>query len=200
MRFKKIWKVVCALVILVAVVAPVIPANADTGTGQTACPLFETGVMAGYGVGNIPEGKYRPLLMVWHIGFKLKQFSSREPETKRDTLFLFLEPQVNPSFSPATNVEFGIGCGLKYRHHITERVSAYCMVSVGPQWMSLQTKKQADGFLFSDMAGVGLSVLITERSAIDLEFRGRHLSNAGLKLPNGGINSCVGVVGYSVFF
>lgn len=47
---------------------------------------------------------------------------------------------------------------------------------------------------------VALSVSVTERSAVNLELRGRYPSNAGLTWPNGGINSCLGVVGYSVFF
>ncbi|MBW2675610.1 MAG: acyloxyacyl hydrolase [Deltaproteobacteria bacterium] len=85
-------------------------------------------------------------------------------------------------------------------HHITDRLSAYVMASVGPHWMTLQTDDQANGFIFSDMVGVGLAIFVTDNSALNLEFRVRHLSNAGLAIPNGGVNSYFGTVGYSVFF
>jgi len=169
-------------------------------TSQSSCPVSESGFVIGYGTGNIEEGEYRPLLMIWHIGFPLKQCSPRGSDGRQNVLSWYLEPQINPAFTPSTNVEFGIGIGLKYMHHIVERFAVYAMASVGPHWITLQTRNQTNGFIFSDMAGVGGSIFITDRSALNLELRVRHLSNAGLEKPNGGIDSWFGAVGYSVFF
>jgi lipid A 3-O-deacylase len=189
-----------AFVVLAVLTVMVTAGRSGAEVGQGCFAVSESGVVVGYGTGNIPEGTYRPLLMIWHVGFNLKEFSSGREDGRKNAISVYLEPQVNPAFSPRTDVEFGIGIGLKYMHHITDRLSAYCMASVGPHWITLQTKDQANGFIFSDMAGVGLSIFVTDTSAFDLGFRARHLSNAGLSKPNGGINSYFGTVGYSVFF
>ncbi len=160
----------------------------------------ESGLILGYGAGNISEGKYRTMLVIWHIGFNLKEFSSGAVGGRKNAISFFLEPQINPVTAPSTDVEFGVGIGLKYMHHITDHVSAYLMTSVGPHWITVKTVDQSNGFIFSDMLGVGLSIFLTDSSAIDLGFRIRHLSNAGLHRPNGGIDSCFGTVGYSIFF
>ena len=189
-----------AFVVLTVLATFVAPGRADAETGQTCLPLYESGVVIGYGTSNIEEGKYKPLLMIWHIGFDLKEFTSERSVDRNNTISLYLEPQINPAFSPETDMEFGVGIGLKYMHQITDRLSAYVMASVGPHWITLQTKNQANGFIFSDMAGVGLSIFVTKSAALNLEFRARHISNAGLAEPNGGINSYFSAIGYSVFF
>jgi hypothetical protein len=172
--------------------------RAGAELGQPCLPVSESGVVVGYGAGDIAEGEYRPFLIIWHVGFNLKEFPSGRSDGRENALSWYLEPQINPSFSPRTDVEFGVGVGLKYMHHITDKLAAYAMASVGPHWITLQTSDQANGFIFADTLGVGLSIFVTDRSALNLEFRARHLSNGGLAMPNGGINSCFGAVGYGV--
>jgi opacity protein-like surface antigen len=189
--------------VFMAVIIMTVVAMASTGNAENnrfSWSLSELGVVFGHGSGNISEGVYRTELMICHIGFNLKEFSSGSPEGRKNTLTFFLEPQINPSFSPSTDVEFGAGLGLKYRYHLTEWLSAYGMASIGPHWMTLQTADQVSGFMFCEMIGVGLSMFVTDRSALNLEFRARHISNGGLKEPNGGLDACFGAVGYSVFF
>lgn len=198
MRFKKIAR--NGFVVLTILTTLIAADGVAAEDRRPSFPVSESGVVIGYGSSNIAEGKYRPLLMMWHIGFKLKEIPSGQVGGRNHTISFYLEPQINPAFSPATNVEFGVGIGLKYMHHMTDRLSAYIMASVGPHWITLQTNTQANGFVFSDMIGVGLSIFVTDRSALNLEFRARHLSNADLAEPNGGINSCFGAIGYSVFF
>ena len=195
---KKTQKIVVAVAAVIAILA--VNGSADAETGCTWPSVSESGVILGYGEGNISEGKYRPFLMIWHIGFNLKDFPSARSAGRNNALSFFLEPQVNPAFSPRTDVEFGVGIGLQYRHYLTERLSAYIMASVGPHWITLQTADQENGFIFADTAGVGVSLLVTEKASLDLGVRIRHLSNAGIAEPNGGIDTWLGTVGYSVFF
>jgi hypothetical protein len=82
----------------------------------------------------------------------------------------------------------------------TDRLSIYIMGSVGPHYISIVTKDQANGFIFSDVIGTGLYYYLSKDSAINVGYRVRHLSNAGLAEPNGGIDTHFGVIGYSVFF
>lgn len=198
MRFGTVLRNACMLLTVLAILVAADRAGAEDE--QIWPPVSESGVMVGYGYTKVAEGRYKPFLMIWHVGFNLKEFPSGRSDGRKNTLSWYLEPQINPSFSPRTDAEFGVGVGLKYMHHITDRLSAYAMASVGPHWITLQTSDQADGFIFSDTVGMGLSIFVTDKSAINLEFRARHLSNAELAQPNVGIDSLFGVVGYSVFF
>ena len=139
------------------------------------------------------------MLLSWQLGYDLKRLFKNLPKYG-GTLTGFLEPQINPVFSPETDVEFGVGIGLKYRHPLTETLSGYVMASVGPHFISVKTQDQANGFIFFDTASLGLSFFLTPKSAVDLEYRFRHMSNGGIKQPNNGINIHMVAIGYTLFF
>ncbi|MEA1970007.1 MAG: acyloxyacyl hydrolase [Thermodesulfobacteriota bacterium] len=188
------------LITLVVFAVLVTSDNAGATSGGICCPVTESGIVIGYGTGNVEEGKYEPVLMIWHIGFSLKELPSGQHEDRKDMISFYIEPQINPVTRPETDVEFGVGAGLKYMHHITNSLSAYLMASVGPHWVTINTESQARGFVFSSTIGLGISVFVTDKSAVTLGYRVRHLSNANFRKPNGGIDTCFGTIGYSVFF
>jgi hypothetical protein len=159
----------------------------------------ESTAIVGYGTGNVTEGNYEPLLLIWRLGWNLKQFFPAL-ENQTGTLSCYIEPQVNPVFDRETDIECGVGLGLKYMHPLTDSVGAYFFVSVGPHYVSVKTSDQVNGFIFSDTIGAGLSFFVTERSSINVEYRLRHMSNADIEQPNAGINTHFGTIGYSVFF
>ncbi|MCK4535354.1 MAG: acyloxyacyl hydrolase [Syntrophobacterales bacterium] len=185
---------------LIIFVVFVTSGNAGATAGGICCPLTESGIVIGYGTGNVEEGKYEPVLMIWHIGFSLKEFPLEQPGDRKNIISFYIEPQINPATRPETDVEFGVGAGLKYMHHITNSLSAYLMASVGPHWITINTESQTNGFAFSSMIGLGISVFVTDKSAVNLGCRVRHLSNADLGKPNGGIDTYFGTIGYSVLF
>ncbi len=167
---------------------------------RTSDRLFtEMAVITGFGTGDIPEGNYQPILLIGHFGINLKRYF-RKLENHRGTFSLFLEPQFNTVVNPSTDFECGIGIGLQYMYPITEKLSAYIMGSTGPHYISVVTKEQANGFLFSNAAGAGLYYYLTNNSAINVGYRFRHVSNADLAMPNGGIDTNFAIIGYSVFF
>ena len=155
--------------------------------------------MVGYGSGGLSSEDYETMLLVWHLGFDLKCLF---PELKdhSGSLSGFLEPKINPVLSPRNDVEFGIGVGLKYMHPLTESLSGYVMASVGPHFITVQTPDQANGFIFFDTASLGLSFFLTPKTAVNLEYRFRHMSNAGIKQPNNGVNIHMIAIGYTMFF
>jgi hypothetical protein len=65
------------------------------------------------------------------------------------------------------------------------------MLGSGPHFMSATIRRQIDGFLFSDNLGIGFLKQVSGRRpiALNVQFFFRHLSNAGFKEPNGGINT-----------
>lgn len=173
----------------------------DEQKGSRAGSRFftEMGFIAGFGSGSLPEGNYQPVFVIGHFGVDLKRYL---PGLKNHsgTLSVFLEPQINPVVNPQTDFEFGIGIGLQYMHPIIGNLSVYVLGSVGPHYISVVTSKQANGFIFADTIGGGFYYYLTKDSAINVGYRLRHMSNANLADPNGGIDTNSGVIGYSVFF
>lgn len=159
----------------------------------------EVSYTVAYGRGNISKGTYRPVLMTVRLGYDLKHLVPCL--TDHDgTISVYIEPQINLAFSPETDIEFGIGFGIKYLHFWSEWMVGYVFGSVGPHYISVVTDDQANGFIFSDTIGIGLAWFLKDRSAINIEYRLRHMSNAGLAEPNEGIDTHFVAIGYYIFF
>lgn len=158
----------------------------------------EIGFIAGVGFGEVTEGNYIPVPFILHLGLDMKRWLPFL-ERHRGALSLYMEPQGVIAFNSEVNVEAGIALGLKYRHPLTEAVSGYVLASVGPHYYSLQTADQANGLLFADTVGVGVNLFFSPGVALDVGYRFRHLSNAELAHPNGGIDNHFIMVGLSFF-
>lgn len=119
------------------------------------------------------------------------------------------QPQFNFSQFKETNGsptitrghEYGFNGGFLIRGFLWEdRISPYFVISAGPHHVSGVPDRQAPGFIFSDNSFFGLSIGLKESLYLDLRFGFRHISNAGLQNPNGGINNWVGNAGFVVAF
>ena len=188
---------VLLLVILISIsqTAPAYSAAKDSG------PIWftESGLVTGIGTGSISEGNYEPVLIIWHLSKDLAPYFN-SLAGHRWSLSFICEPQVNPVFNPHSDLEFGIGVGLKFRYPITDKLVPYLLGAVGPHYVSVQTKDQASGFIFSNTIGAGIEYRFNRKYAMNIGYRLRHISNAGLKSPNGGINTQFGTAGFSVFY
>ena len=73
------------------------------------------------------------------------------------------------------------------------------MLGSGPHYINAQTQRQAKGFIFSDNLAAGIRLPLPAHLAgeFNIQYRLRHISNAGLKSPNGGINNGFLVVGFT---
>lgn len=160
---------------------------------------MESAFISGIGTGKILEGHYQPLLLIWHLGIDMKKYFL-SLEKHRGSLSGFFEIQFNPAFEPEDNFEFGISPGIQYRYPFTEKLAGYLLLSIGPHYISLVTAHQENGFIFSDAVGGGFYYLLDGNSAITLGYRFRHMSNAGLNMPNEGIDTHFITFGYSNFF
>lgn len=160
--------------------------------------ITEAGFISGYGRGSVDEGSYKTLLMIAHFGADINRFIPAL-RNHRGVFSFFLEPQVNPALQQS-DIEFGLGMGFQYTYPLTESISPYFLLLTGPHYISVNTTTQANGFNFSTAAGAGFYLLLTRNIALNCGYRYRHMSNADLKLPNGGINSHIGLLGVSFFF
>ena len=168
-------------------------------TIENGMKLTELTFTAGYGEGQTTEGIYEHILLSINVGFDLAPFFP-QLERYRGITSIFLEPKINPVQKPDTGGEFGVSLGIKYRYPLNETWHCYFMGSVGPHYITVETNDQADGFIFFNTVGAGISFFLTDRSAVNLEYRFRHASNASTHEPNNGIDSHIGTVGYSLFF
>ncbi len=115
-------------------------------------------------------------------------------------LNLLVQPQYNlTKFRHIDNIaneingyEFGVNAGVLIRRVLLgEVLYLYGLISSGPHYVSGTPERQADGFIFSDNFLLGLNVKLLENLFFDFRSGFRHISNAGLNHPNGGVNDLV---------
>lgn len=95
--------------------------------------------------------------------------------------------------------EFGLNVGFLVRNNFcSDRVSLYAAASAGPHFVSGVPDRQSGGFIFSDNLFVGANVLIYRNLYLDIRTGTRHISNAELKQPNGGLNNYVYKAGFMI--
>jgi len=93
--------------------------------------------------------------------------------------------------------EFGFNLGIRYQRPLLQDLHFTASLGSGPYWVTVDTGRQADGFIFSDNLDMGLSYHLPEtRTQFQLRGRYRHISNAGLQEPNGGIDNFFLIFGF----
>jgi lipid A 3-O-deacylase len=198
--FRLFTLLLIVLLLSAALPGAVMPADGAGGEKRAGQPLItESGFVVGYGNADNNDGSYRTLLLIYHMGMDVNRFIPAFRDHK-GTLSCFLEPQFNPVLSPSSNYEYGLGIGIQYAYPVTEIISPYILGVTGPQYISAESPIQAGGLNFASAAGAGLYLRLTRDVALNLGYRYRHVSNANIKTPNGGINSQIGLVGISFFF
>ena len=109
-----------------------------------------------------------------------------------------LQPQFNivrlkPAddfYKKENGFEFGLNGGFLIRHNFfNNRLGIYGMISSGPHFISAAPGRQANGFIFSDNVSLGVNYKINDKIYMDFRPGFRHVSNAGIKSPNRGINT-----------
>ncbi|MFQ5881678.1 MAG: acyloxyacyl hydrolase [Candidatus Methylomirabilales bacterium] len=73
-------------------------------------------------------------------------------------------------------------------------------LGAGIIFLDIDLKNQADGFNFTPQGGFGFHYFVSERTAFTAEWRFHHISNAGTRDENDGINDSLVLGGVSVFF
>ena len=92
--------------------------------------------------------------------------------------------------------EFGLNLGLSYQVPIAPNLIMISSLGSGPYFITVETRRQANGFIFSDNLELGLKYYgPLSNTGIQIRARYRHFSNAGLKSPNGGIDNLFVILG-----
>lgn len=102
---------------------------------------------------------------------------------------------------PHSGVGGGLGTSLRYNFLFAERrFVPYLDANLGIVGIDFDLDRQADGFNFNVGAGGGVHWFVRPRTSIDTEVRWQHISNAGTRRPNDGINDVLFLLGVTHFF
>jgi len=156
---------------------------------------FGVGLM-GSNNGNIKELRYATVIPRWGIGLGDPLAESSWYEGNFD---LLVEAPMLFEYHPEHGFAGGGTLMLRYNFLQLERVVPFIEGGAGVLGTDLDLKEQADGFNFSLQAGLGFHLFVLPRVAITAESRFHHISNAGLRNPNSGINDCLFLIGTSFF-
>jgi len=155
------------------------------------------GIMLQHGIHyyDLPEGSaYRPLMIARYLRYPVFNSFSRL------NLAIELGPQAGVAFTDKVNYEFGFFLNLNLGVAITQWDILSLVVGAGPHFVSVETERQASGFIFSDNFLIAYRrKLLLNADFYELSVYGglRHLSNAGLKKPNKGIDNIIVGIGFA---
>jgi len=178
-------------------------AESSDKVNSDAC-LKEVGFYSGWGTANVGHGDenakvkdYDNVYIAGRFGFNLKKCL----KWNMPGMFLFMvEPFANPVIKPGSNYEAGCSLGLKYAFPLASRFYPYIEGGTGGIYISEKTRRQGSHANFVDHAGAGIYYFIKDDLAVNAGYRFRHISNLGIKRPNGGIETHSVTAGVSLFY
>ncbi|MCC8423723.1 acyloxyacyl hydrolase [Mucilaginibacter sp. UR6-11] len=173
---------------------------------------FVTGIGTQYlgqlaGIGN--KGFAVATNYYYHVRFYELQYYRTIKRNRLSELDLLMQPQYNVNkyglYPESTEFldgyEFGLNVGFLYRKSISgSQFSYYLSLSTGPHYASGVPHRQMSGFLFSNNLFAGLNIKLYKGLYADTRFGIRHMSNAGTRLPNAGVNNVIIKEGFIVEF
>jgi opacity protein-like surface antigen len=109
------------------------------------------------------------------------------------------EPFVSPiASSKGGFVEAGLAFPVfRYNFDVGSRFVPYVEGGSGLMYTDLKGFNLGGKFQFLSFGGLGLSYFLTENHALNIGWRFRHISNAGIHRDNSGLNSFIVQAGFS---
>ncbi len=173
--------------------------------------VHETGIFTGFARTKLDEkGNYDIIPAIGRFGYNLDSigfgfcdllspvFDKVHVKPKGFTEFI-LEPFINTVINPNYNIEAGCAILLKYSYPLTEKIYPYAIGGGGGAYITQHTREEATQWGFTPQLGTGVLYFFKKDTALSVEYRYRHLSNANIKEPNTGINVDMFLVGISFF-
>jgi lipid A 3-O-deacylase len=195
-RFGAGWTAMVLVFFLCA--APAQAERPSEGLGQW---LQEVGVVGAYAYGSLKGDRdFDVASLGVRFGFDLIPFTKKFGLEPPGMLEIIYEPTIGLIMEPDQNVEFGLPIFFRYAYPLTQKLYPYVEVGSGPYYYTLHTYEQSTQFNFISAGGAGLIYFLRDDLAVNAGYRRRHVSNASIKEPNGGIDADVITVGVSWYF
>lgn len=101
---------------------------------------------------------------------------------------------------PTSGFAAGAGSTLRYNFLRNERLIPFIDLNCGILALNFDLERQTNGFAFNVGAGFGTHWFMTDRTALTMEARWQHISNADTKQENDGINDALFLLGLTYFY
>tara|TARA_Y100000815_G_scaffold257437_1_gene266006 strand:+ start:3642 stop:4244 length:603 start_codon:yes stop_codon:yes gene_type:complete len=160
-----------------------------------------------YGTGNINNFLFNDTDYAYKVEFRKVQLYYRL-KRKKLNLDLLFQPEWNTARHELLNYwfvntdaereefmqekkieEYILNLGVVISKEILPWLEVYALGSIGPGYFDTRTERLAKGFAFSDNIALGINLGFMKNWSINIQPSFRHVSNANLKVPNGGYNS-----------
>lgn len=178
----------------VVLVAEIIAFTASPSAAGDRDGLQELAVDTGYGWSQRDNVQVIPLYLrfAWNFPDVID-----EPLADHNiNLKWYIEPWIAGVTNHQNAIEVGLTpIGLKLEYDAGQQVVPFTMAGIGAMYTGLQGINLAGPFEFASFGSVGLRVFLTDQLALSFSYRYRHISNAGLKDPNRGLNTQFVLIG-----
>jgi lipid A 3-O-deacylase len=178
---------------------PAMSPHARSETSKQGVFLDEVGIGSGYVWGDLKrtQGAFRAYPAFLRLGFDINSLFGMPH--RHGTIQLALEPFANAIEKPENGLETGVDVFIRYLHPLSRSVMAVSEIGTGPAYLGIHTREQGGaGVNFLSQLGFGTRIDMSETLSLNLGYRFRHLSCAGIRQPNSGINSNLLTMGLSV--
>ena len=193
---RRIFQLLPTILLATGLLVPAVAA-ADQGKDRTG--VQEWGLLSGYGPSS-RDGIF--LVPLFGRAAWLLPDVVDEPLHEYDlNLKWVVEAWVAGVFdAPGDAFEGGVApIVLKLDYDYGQRFVPYGIGGVGAMYTGLQGQELGGPFEFASFVGGGLHTFLTDRLALTLSWRIRHISNAGIKEPNRGLNTNFFLIGLESF-
>ena len=117
----------------------------------------------------------------------------------RGNLELLVEGTLLAAVAPKGGFVGGASALLRYNFLSWRGLVPFVELGAGLALLELDLDSQSDGLAFAPQGGLGLHWWLSPRASLTASWRLHHLSNAGLRSDNVGINDSLFLVGFTIF-
>jgi lipid A 3-O-deacylase len=196
------WRALVGVLTLL-VAAGASPASAFDPNTTFAKGAFVLSAEGGYGQQMNVEGFSATSDMeFWNVGLRasLLPLGPAGPSILRGALEVGLEPFYQRYMEPEPAFWAGLAAVGRYHFLSLGRVVPYVELGIGAGGTDLNVLEIDSTFSFLIWGGLGVSVFVTDSTAIYAGYRWQHNSNGNTDVPNRGWESSVAVLGVSYYF
>lgn len=189
------------IIFLLLIILPrAIPVSADN---PVSIATGEYGVLTGYGTSHIDFGATRHQVQTWDAILRAGFFLSDDVGRGRwyqGRHEVLLELPYHMAVDHGGRSMVGGYILGHWRFTSMDKFGPYILAGGGPLFVDLGLPTMGTKLCFSYQGGTGVQYFIDKKTALNMEYRYHHISNAGTAEPNEPINSSKILLGVSVYY
>jgi hypothetical protein len=159
-------------------------------------------LLTGFGKAKLQsQGNYYIVPLFVAFNFDLAPGVKKEGIFASRLMQYALEPFVAYAAKPDNNLELGTNVLIKIGL-LPEKLKCqpYFKTGLGIIYMTQHLKEQASQLNFNEFGGLGMHYFFNKNAVFTLDYRFRHISNLGIKHPNRGIDTHLGLCSFRIRF